>query len=134
NAPVIGGNHVFFNLPAFIVVALITWLAYIGIKESKTSANYMVVFKVAVIIFVIIAGAFFVDVNNWTPFLPNQFEGVLKGVSAVFSAYNGVGAITTTAEACTNPQRDVPRGLLYALIYCKVPHILRALVLTRIRN
>ena len=77
NAPVIGGNHIFFNLPAFIVVALITWLAYIGIKESKQSANFMVIFKVAVIIFVIIAGAFFVDTNNWTPFMPNGFEGVL---------------------------------------------------------
>jgi APA family basic amino acid/polyamine antiporter len=117
NAPVIGGNHIFFNLPAFIVVGLVTWLAYIGIKESKNSANYMVVFKVAVIIFVIIAGAFFVDVNNWTPFLPNRFEGVLKGVSAVFYAYIGFDAISTTAEECKNPQRDIPKGMMYSLGY-----------------
>ncbi|RYD70578.1 MAG: amino acid permease, partial [Sphingobacteriales bacterium] len=58
NAPTIGGTHIFFNLPAFIIVALITWIAYIGIKESKQSANYMVIFKIAVIIFVIVAGAF----------------------------------------------------------------------------
>lgn len=134
NAPVIGGNHIFFNLPAFIVVGLITWLAYIGIKESKNSANYMVIFKVAVIIFVIIAGAFFVDVNNWTPFLPNRFEGVLKGVSAVFYAYIGFDAISTTAEECKNPQRDIPRGMIYSLVICTVLYILIALVLTGIEN
>ena len=134
NAPVLGGNHIFFNLPAFIVVALVTWLAYIGIKESKNSANYMVIFKVAVIIFVIIAGVFFVDVNNWTPFLPNRFEGVLKGVSAVFYAYIGFDAISTTAEECKNPQRDIPRGMIYSLIICTGLYVLIALVLTGIEN
>lgn len=134
NAPVVGGNHIFFNLPAFIIVGLITWLAYIGIKESKNSANYMVVFKVAVIIFVIIAGAFFVDVNNWTPFLPNRFEGVLKGVSAVFYAYIGFDAISTTAEECKNPQRDIPRGMMYSLAICTLLYVLIALVLTGIEN
>jgi APA family basic amino acid/polyamine antiporter len=134
NAPVIGGNHIFFNLPAFIVVGLVTWLAYIGIKESKNSANYMVVFKVAVIIFVIIAGAFFVDVNNWTPFLPNRFEGVLKGVSAVFYAYIGFDAISTTAEECKNPQRDIPKGMMYSLGICTLLYVLIALVLTGIEN
>ena len=134
SAPRIGDMPVFFNLPAFIVVGLITWLAYIGIKESKNSANYMVVFKVAVIIFVIIAGAFFVDVNNWTPFLPNRFEGVLKGVSAVFYAYIGFDAISTTAEECKNPQRDIPRGMIYSLLICTALYVLIALVLTGIEN
>lgn len=134
NAPTIGGAHIFFNLPAFIVVCLITWLAYIGIKESKQSANIMVIFKVIVIIFVIVAGAFFVDTNNWTPFMPNQFEGVLKGVSAVFYAYIGFDAISTTAEECKNPQRDMPRGMLYSLLICTVLYILIALVLTGIEN
>ena len=134
NAPRIGDTAVFFNLPAFIVVGLITWLAYIGIKESKNSANYMVIFKVAVIIFVIIAGAFFVDVNNWTPFLPNRFEGVLKGVSAVFYAYIGFDAISTTAEECKNPQRDIPRGMIYSLLICTGLYVLIALVLTGIEN
>lgn len=134
SAPRIGDTPIFFNLPAFIVVGLITWLAYIGIKESKNSANYMVVFKVAVIIFVIIAGAFFVDVNNWTPFLPNRFEGVLKGVSAVFYAYIGFDAISTTAEECKNPQRDIPRGMIYSLLICTALYVLIALVLTGIEN
>lgn len=130
NAPVIGDTHIFFNLPAFIIVGLITWLAFIGIKESKQSANYMVIFKIAVIIFVIIAGAFFVDTNNWKPFMPNGFEGVLKGVSAVFYAYIGFDAISTTAEECKNPQRDMPRGMIYSLLICTVLYIVIALVLT----
>ncbi|MCC6257074.1 MAG: amino acid permease [Chitinophagaceae bacterium] len=134
NAPVIGSTHIFFNLPAFIVVALITWLAYIGMKESKQMANFMVIFKVAVIIFVIIAGAFFVDTNNWRPFMPNGFEGVLKGVSAVFYAYIGFDAISTTAEECKNPQRDMPRGMIYSLLICTVLYILVAMILTGIEK
>lgn len=133
-APRLGENPVFFNLPAFIIVVLITWLAYIGIKESKQSANFMVIFKVAVIIFVIIAGAFFVDTNNWTPFLPNRFEGVLKGVSAVFYAYIGFDAISTTAEECKNPQRDMPKAMINSLLICTVLYILIALVLTGMEN
>ncbi|MCO6497173.1 MAG: amino acid permease [Chitinophagaceae bacterium] len=134
NAPVLFGHKVFFNLPAFIIVGLVTWLAYVGIKESKEGANYMVIFKVAVIIFVIVAGAFFVDTNNWRPFLPNGFEGVLRGVSAVFYAYIGFDAISTTAEECKNPQRDLPRGMVYSLVICTVLYILIALVLTGVEN
>jgi APA family basic amino acid/polyamine antiporter len=133
-APTIGGYHIFFNLPAFIIVALITWVAYIGIKESKNTANYMVIFKIAVIIFVIVAGAFFVDTNNWRPFMPNGFEGVLKGVSAVFYAYIGFDAISTTAEECKNPQKDMPRGMIYSLLICTGLYILIALVLTGIEH
>lgn len=134
SAPQIGSTKIFFNLPALIIVVLVTWLAYIGIKESKKSANFMVIFKIIVIIFVIVAGAFFVDTNNWRPFMPNGFEGVLKGVSAVFYAYIGFDAISTTAEECKNPQRDMPRGMIYSLIICTVLYILIALVLTGIEN
>jgi amino acid transporter len=134
SAPVIGSTHIFFNLPAFIIVGLVTWLALVGIKESKQSANFMVMFKIAVIIFVIIAGSFFVDTNNWKPFMPNGFEGVLQGVSAVFYAYIGFDAISTTAEECKNPQRDMPRGMLYSLVICTVLYILIALVLTGIEK
>lgn len=134
SAPILGGWHLFFNLPAFLVVVFITWLTYIGIKESKESANYMVIFKIIVIIFVIIAGAFFVDTNNWKPFMPNGFTGVLKGVSAVFYAYIGFDAISTTAEECKNPQRDLPRGMIYSLIICTILYILIAMVLTGIEH
>lgn len=134
SAPMIGDTKIFFNLPAFIIVALVTWLAYIGIKESKKSANFMVYFKVAVILFVIVAGAFFVDTNNWRPFLPNGFEGVLKGVSAVFYAYIGFDAISTMAEETKNPQRDMPRGMIYSLLICTGLYILIALTLTGIEH
>jgi basic amino acid/polyamine antiporter, APA family len=133
-APTFAGQKVFFNLPAFIIVILITWIAYIGIKESKQTANFMVLFKVAVIIFVIVAGAFFVDTNNWTPFMPNRFEGVLRGVSAVFYAYIGFDAISTTAEEAKNPQRDMPKAMIYSLLICTGLYILIALVLTGIEN
>lgn len=130
NAPVLFGKKLFLNLPAFIIVGLVTWLAYIGIKESKKSANFMVIFKVLVIIMVIIVGFFYVQPENWTPFMPNGFTGVLAGVSAVFYAYIGFDAISTTAEECKNPQRDLPRGMIYALLICTVLYILIALVLT----
>jgi amino acid transporter len=129
-APVIGGKRIFINLPAFIIVVLVAILTYVGIKESKKSANAMVIFKIAVIIFVIILGAFYTKPSYWSPFLPNGFEGVLKGVSAVFYAYIGFDAISTTAEECKNPQRDLPKGMIYSLIICTVLYILIALVLT----
>jgi amino acid transporter len=134
NAPVFFGKQLFLNIPAFVIVCLITALAYIGIKESKKSANLMVIFKIAVIILVIIVGFFYVQPENWSPFLPNGFTGVLAGVSAVFYAYIGFDAISTTAEECKNPQRDLPRGMIYALLICTVLYILIALVLTGMVN
>lgn len=134
SAPDIMGTKLFLNLPAFIIVGLITILTYIGIKESKKSANAMVVFKILVIIFVIIVGFFYVNPANWNPFMPNGFTGVLQGVSAVFYAYIGFDAISTTAEECKNPQRDLPRGMMYALLICTVLYILIALVLTGMVN
>jgi APA family basic amino acid/polyamine antiporter len=130
NAPMIGTWKVILNVPAFFIVMLITWLAYIGIKESKRSTNIMVIFKLAVIVGIIIVGFFYVDTNNWTPFLPNGFGGVLAGVSAVFYAYIGFDAISTTAEECKDPQRDLPKGMMYSLLICTVLYILVALVLT----
>lgn len=130
SAPLLGSTRVFMNLPAFIIVGLVTVLTYIGMRESKKSTNAMVVFKIAVIIFVIILGMFSVKPHNWSPFMPNGFEGVLKGVSAVFYAYIGFDAISTTAEECRNPQRDLPRGMIYSLVICTVLYILIALVLT----
>lgn len=134
NAPMLWGTKIFFNLPAFIIIVLITWLAYIGISQSKKTANFMVYFKVGVILFVIVVGAFFVDTNNWTPFLPNGFEGVLKGTSAVFFAYIGFDAISTMAEETKNPQRDMPRAMINSLVICTVLYILIALTLTGIEH
>ena len=130
SAPVIFGKHIFVNLPAFVIVCLISALTYIGIRESKKMTNFLVIFKILVIIFVIIIGFFFVKPGNWSPFMPNGFQGVLKGVSAVFYAYIGFDAISTTAEECRNPQRDLPRGMIYSLIICTILYILIAFVLT----
>lgn len=129
-APMLGNWRVIINLPAFLIVVLITVIAYIGIRESKRSTNMMVIFKILVIIFVIVFGFFYVDTTNWQPFMPNGFSGVLAGVSAVFYAYIGFDAISTTAEECKNPRRDLPRGMIYSLVICTVLYILIALVLT----
>ncbi|HET6255936.1 MAG TPA: amino acid permease [Puia sp.] len=130
SAPVLFGSHVFMNLPAFCIVCLIAYITYIGIRESKKTTNAMVIFKLSVVVLVIILGAFFVNTANWNPFLPNGVGGVLKGVSAVFYAYIGFDAISTTAEECTDAQRDLPKGMIYSLLICTVLYILIALVLT----
>ena len=134
NAPKIGSWKVILNIPAFVIVILITILVYRGITESKKTTNAMVIFKIIIIIFVIVLGSFYVDTSNWTPFMPNGFTGVLAGVSAVFYAYIGFDAISTTAEECKDPQRDLPKGMIYSLLICTVLYILIALVLTGMVN
>lgn len=137
-APVIGGFHLVVNLPAFIIVVLITILAYIGIHESKRSANFMVMLKLVVLAIIAIIGFWYIfsegTTSNWTPFFPNHISGVLKGVSAVFFAYIGFDAVSTTAEECSNPQRDLPRGMIYSLIICTVIYVIIALVITGMVN
>ncbi|MEN9446825.1 MAG: hypothetical protein RJA25_114 [Bacteroidota bacterium] len=130
SAPRILGIPFIINIPAFIINLLITLLVYIGIKESKKFANGMVLFKIVVILIVIIIGAFYVIPSNWSPFVPNGMSGVLKGVSAVFFSYIGFDAISTTAEECKNPQRDLPKGMIYSLIISTALYVLVALVLT----
>lgn len=130
SAPVLFGERIFVNVPAFIIVVLITILTYVGIRESKKTTNFLVYFKIGVIFFVIVIGFFYVEPSNWSPFMPNGFEGVLRGVSAVFYAYIGFDAISTTAEECRNPQRDLPRGMIYSLVFCTLLYILISFVLT----
>lgn len=130
NAPHIGSLPVILNIPALAITAFITYLVYIGISESRKASNMMVLFKLLVVAAVIIIGFYYVNPANWVPFLPNKFAGVMKGVSAVFFAYIGFDAISTTAEECKNPQRDLPRGMFYSLAICTVLYVLIALVLT----
>ncbi len=130
NAPHLGSIPIILNFPALVITFFITWLAFVGIKESRTGSNLMVAFKLIVVIAVIAIGFFYIQPANWHPFLPNGMSGVMKGVSAVFFAYIGFDAISTTAEECKDPQRDLPRGMLYSLIACTVLYILIALVLT----
>ncbi|HYC40707.1 MAG TPA: amino acid permease [Chitinophagaceae bacterium] len=129
-APRLFGMPLVMDLPALLIVALITYVVFVGIKESRGAANVMVILKLAVIFFVIVLGAYYVNPDNWTPFTPEGFGGIMKGVSAVFFAYIGFDAISTTAEECRNPQRDLPRGMIYSLIICTVVYVLLALVLT----
>lgn len=129
-APSLGGLNFIMDLPAFCIVALITAVVFVGIKESRGLSNIMVIIKLCVIFLVIVLGAYYVDPENWKPFTPNGIGGILKGVSAVFFAYIGFDAISTTAEECKDPQRDLPRGMIYALIICTILYIALALVLT----
>jgi amino acid transporter len=130
NAPQLFGLRMIMDLPALLIVALITYVVFIGIKESRSASNLMVILKLAVIFFVIVLGAFYINPENWSPFSPNGFNGIMKGVSAVFFAYIGFDAISTTAEECKDPQRDLPRGMIYSLIICTVLYAVLALVLT----
>jgi len=132
SAPRIGSFHLVLDIPALFIIVLITWLVYRGIKESRNASNAMVIIKLAVILLVIAVGVFYIDMKNWSPFAPEGMSGVLKGVSAVFFAYIGFDAISTTAEECENPQRDLPRGMMWAIIICTVLYIIIALVLTGI--
>src|SRR5699024_11476502 len=129
-APSIGGIRLIADLPALGIVLLITYLVFVGIKETKRATNAMVILKIVIVLAVIILGFFFVAPENWSPFLPNGFGGVLKGVSAVFFAYIGFDAISTTAEECKNPQRDLPRGMIYSHIIYTIIYILITLVCT----
>lgn len=133
-APTIGGLHLIMDLPALLIVVLITAIVFVGIKESRSASNIMVLIKLAVIFLVIVLGGYYAHPANWTPFTPNGFSGILKGVSAVFFAYIGFDAISTTAEECKDPQRDLPRGMIYSLIICTVLYVLLALVLTGMVN
>jgi basic amino acid/polyamine antiporter, APA family len=132
SAPVILGWHFVANIPALFITVGITYLVYIGIRESKNMNNILVVLKLAVIAIVIGVGAFYVQVENWTPFAPNGISGVLKSVAAVCFAYIGFDSISTTAEECKNPQRDIPKAMMWALIICTVLYVMVTLVLTGI--
>ncbi|HPR26224.1 amino acid permease [Lentimicrobium sp.] len=129
-APALGGLRLIADVPAFAIVVFITWLVYRGIRESKRASNIMVLLKVAILLMVIAVGAFYVSPENWNPFAPNGIGGVLKGVSGVFFAYIGFDAISTTAEECKNPQRDLPRSMIYSLIITTVLYVAISLVLT----
>ncbi len=129
-APTIGHIHLIADIPALIIVFIITAIVYVGIKESKTANNIMVGIKLLIVFAFIMIGSFYVKPDNWHPFAPNGITGVLKGVSAVFFAYIGFDAISTTAEECKNPTRDLPRAIFLALLISTVLYVLVALVLT----
>jgi amino acid transporter len=130
NAPRLGGVPIVADFPALLIVLVITTLVYIGIRESKFASNIMTVLKIAVILLVIFLGLTYVQPANWSPFAPNGVEGVMKGVAAVFFAYIGFDALSTTAEECKNPRRDLPIAMILSLVICTILYIALALVLT----
>jgi amino acid transporter len=134
NAPAIGGIRFIANIPAFGIVVFITGLVYVGITETKIASNIMVILKLLILMVVIGVGAFYVKPENWSPFAPNGVGGVLRGVSGVFFAYIGFDAISTTAEECKNPQRDLPKAMMYSLLICTVLYIAISLILTGMVN
>lgn len=129
-SPQLFGLHLIADIPAFTIVILITWLVYRGIYESKVAGNIMVILKLVILMAVIGIGAFYVQPHNWSPFAPNGVGGVMKGVAGVFFAYIGFDAISTTAEECKNPRKDLPRSMIYSLLITTVFYIIISLVLT----
>jgi basic amino acid/polyamine antiporter, APA family len=130
SAPKIFGFRFIADIPALVITGLVTYLAYIGIRESTKANNFLVVLKIAVIFLVIVVGSFYVKPVNWSPFLPEGVGGVMKGVAAICFAYIGFDAISTTAEECQNPQRDIPKAMMWALGICTFLYVCIALVLT----
>ncbi|MBI4462103.1 MAG: amino acid permease [Acidobacteria bacterium] len=133
--PVFSGGEVtgaLFNLPAFLIVMLLTVLLVLGIRESVGANTVMVLIKVVAILVFVIGAWKYVDPDNLRPFAPNGAQGVLTGAALVFFAYIGFDSVSTTAEECRNPQRDVPFGLLMTLLLTMVLYVAVAVVLTGI--
>ena len=118
------------NLPAGLVVLLITVILVIGIRESARFNAAMVILKLVVVLLVIGFGSAYIRVENWTPYLPYGATGVFKGAAYIFFAYIGFDSVSTHAEEARNPQRDVPIGIIASLALCTVLYILVAAVLT----
>ena len=137
NAPHVGSLPVIFNLPAFAVVAVITVILIIGIKESANSNNAMVLLKLGIIVFFLCIGVFLIRPENYTNpatggFAPNGFKGVSAAAAIIFFSYIGFDAVSTAAEEAKDPARDMPFGIIMSLIVCTVLYILLSVVMTGI--
>ncbi|MBA3390845.1 MAG: amino acid permease, partial [Rubrobacter sp.] len=151
-----GGEESAINVPAMLIVALLTIVAVLGIKLSSRFTAIMVTIKVAIVLAVIVVGAFFIKAANYSPFIPPAepaertsglqaplleslfgleptvygIGGMLAGAALVFFAFIGFDIVATTAEETKNPQRDMPRGILGSLVICTVLYVLVSLVVT----
>lgn len=142
-APIIGNLKIIADIPALVINGLITWLCYVGVRESKNFNNALVILKLAVIVLVILVGVAYVNTDNWTPispktgepsFMPNGFAGVMSAVSGVFFAYIGFDALSVLSEETKNPQKNLPRGMIISLVLCTGIYIVLTLVLTGMVN
>ena len=118
------------NVPAFVIVMLITWLLYIGVKESVRANNIMVVVKLLVLGLFVVRRGVHIDPANYVPFAPNGWRGIHQGAAIVFFAYIGFDAISTAAEETRNPQRNMPIGILGGLAICTVIYVIVGIVAT----
>jgi APA family basic amino acid/polyamine antiporter len=134
SVPHLGPIPLVFNLPAFGIVAIITWLLVVGTKETAWVNTLMVVIKVAIIGLFLVVGVAYVRPQQWsTPaFAPNGLAGISVGAAIIFFSYIGFDAVSTAAEEAKNPQRDIPRGIIWSLIICTVLYVGIAFVLTGI--
>jgi APA family basic amino acid/polyamine antiporter len=130
--PSVFGHHFALNVPAFVIVALITWLLVVGIQESARVNTIIVFVKTLIVLFFIGYGAMYVNPNNWVPFAPSGFTGIMGGAAIVFFAFIGFDAVSSTAEETKNPQRDMPIGMIGSLLICTVLYAAVSLVLTGI--
>jgi len=130
DAPMLFGFPITINLLAVVITVLITWLVYLGIKESARANAIMVVVKVAILLAVVGIGIKFIDTHNWVPFAPKGLMGIQAGAAIIFFAFIGFDAVSTTAEECKDPGRNLPRGILFSLGICTVIYAAVALVVT----
>ncbi|MGH9780006.1 MAG: amino acid permease [Candidatus Acidiferrales bacterium] len=121
-----------FNLPAFLIVMILTLLLVQGIRETARANNVMVIIKVAAILLFIVGAASYIRVDNLRPFMPNGPQSVLTGAALVFFAYIGFDSVSTAAEECRDPQRDMPFGIIGTLIVCMILYVGVAVTLTGI--
>ncbi len=146
--PTVFGFPITFNLPAFLIVWVVTSILIKGIKEAASTNNLMVALKVAIVLFIIILGFHYINIDNWSPFIPAAemikgplgthsaygLMGILSGAAYIFFAYIGFDTVSTHAGESINPQKDIPFGIITSLIVCTVLYILVALVLTGMVN
>jgi APA family basic amino acid/polyamine antiporter len=142
------GEGFSMNLPAFLIVLFVISILIKGTQSAAKANNMIVILKVSAIIFVIIAGAFFINIENWTPFIPEAtqivdsettheaygFKGIVSGAAAIFFAYVGFDAVSTQAGEAKNPKKDVPFAIIASLLICTILYILVSLVLTGMMN
>ena len=119
----------YFNFPAFLIVFILTLLLVRGIKESANANNVMVLIKIGAILTFLVVGGMLVNPANWTPFAPSGFGGIVTGGAIVFFTYIGFDSVSTAAEECGKPQRDLPFGIIASLVICTILYVGVAIVL-----
>lgn len=142
------GEGFSMNLPAFLITLVVTWIIMKGTSQAAKTNNFIVVLKVSAILFVIIAGFFFINAENWQPFIPEVAQvkdgdtiknayginGIISGAAAIFFAYVGFDAVSTQAGEAKNPEKNVPFALIASLLFCTLLYVLVSLVLTGMMN